>query len=267
MSKYTKKRILILFTGWTVTWNIAESTISEHKESDWEDFMKIINNSIEVVKHNWNMEIESEIKELLNVDSSNIQPENWTELISEIEEKYDDFDAFIVLHWTNTMWYTASALSFALDNINKPVIITGSQVPLWYLWSDAITNLVNALRLSVWWYHELKWVIVVFGSKIISWTRVKKWSDFDYDPFIAFQTVSLWDIWRFMKIDDLALRKHINYLSARKPLAIQSRVLSVKKDFDMNSIASLTEFPWMSEWIFKLLVENNWIKAFVFRSF
>ena len=262
-----KKRILILFTGWTVAWNVAKTEVSEHKESNWEDFMKILENSVEIVKHNWSIEIKPEVVELFNVDSSNIQPENWTRLISEIEEKYDEFDAFIVLHWTNTMWYTTSALSFALSNINKPVIFTWAQVPLWYLWSDAITNLVNALRLSVWWYHEIKWVMAVFGSKIISWTRVKKWTDFDYDPFKSFQAWNLWDIWRFMRIHDLDLKKHLNYLSSRKPLAIQSRMLNVKKNFDMNSIASITEFPGMSVNIFKLLVENDSIKAFVFRSF
>jgi len=60
--------------------------------------MKILENSVEIVKHNWSIEIKPEVVELFNVDSSNIQPENWTRLISEIEEKYDEFDAFIVLH-------------------------------------------------------------------------------------------------------------------------------------------------------------------------
>jgi len=60
-----------------------------------------------------------------------------------------------------------------------------------------------------------------------------------------------------MRIHDLDLKKHLNYLSSRKPLAIQSRMLNVKKNFDMNSIASITEFPGMSVNIFKLLVEND----------
>jgi len=60
--------------------------------------MEILENSVEIVKHNWSIEIEPEVVELFNVDSSNIQPENWTRLVSEIEERYDEFDAFIVLH-------------------------------------------------------------------------------------------------------------------------------------------------------------------------
>ena len=184
-----------------------------------------------------------------------------------IRDDYDDYDSFIVLHGTNTMGYTAAALSFALENINKPVIITGAQVPLGYLGTDAVTNLVNSLRLAVWGYHEIKGVMAVFGSKIISGVRVKKGTDFDYDPFKSFQTGSLGQIGRFMKLDESALKKHISYLSKSKPLAIQSRVLSVKEGFDTKSIASLTEFPGMSADVFKSLVENNGIKAFIFRAF
>jgi L-asparaginase len=96
---------------------------------------------------------------------------------------------------------------------------------------------------------------------------VKKGTDFDYDPFKAFQTGALGNIGRFIKIDEPAMKKHIGYLSKNKPLAIRSRALSVKKDFDTKSIASLTEFPGMPFNIFQSLVENNGIKAFVFRSF
>ena len=187
--------------------------------------------------------------------------------MDEIKDKYDDFDAFIILHGTNTMAYTASALTFALENINKPVVLTGAQVPLGYLGTDSVTNLVNALRVSVWEYDEVKGVMAVFGSKIISGSRVKKGTDFDYDPFRAFQKGLLGDIGRFIRINEPAMRKHISYLSKYKPLAIQSRILSIKKNFDMKSIVSITEFPGMSVDIFKSLVENNNTKAFIFRAF
>ena len=267
MTTYTKKRILVIFTGGTVAGNVAKSDVSQNVKSDPNSFMAILDNSIDVVKQNWNIEIEPEIVELFNVDSSNIQPENWTELVIKIQDTYDNFDAFIILHGTNTMGYTAAALSFALENINKPVILTGAQVPLGYLGTDATTNLVNALRLAVWEYSEVKGVMAVFGSKIISGARVKKGTDFDYDPFRSFQTGALGQIGRFMRIDNAAMRKHVAYLSKNKPLAIQSRVLSIKKDFDTKGIVSITEFPGMSVDTFKTLVENNDIKAFVFRAF
>ncbi|MBI2464330.1 asparaginase [Candidatus Peregrinibacteria bacterium] len=267
MATYTQKRILVLFTGGTVAGNVAKSAVTQNTKSDPNSFMSILDSSIDIIKKNWNVEINASIAEIFNIDSSNMQPENWTVIIEYIQKVYDDFDAFVVLHGTNTMGYTASALSFALENINKPVIITGAQVPLGYLGTDAVTNLVNSLRLAVWAYHEIKGVIAVFGSKIITGTRVKKGTDFDYDPFSSFQTGSLGQIGRFMRINEPALRKHLAYLSKYKPLAIQSRILSVKEKFDTKSIASLTEFPGMSQDIFESLVKNNNIKAFIFRAF
>jgi len=264
---YTKKRIMVIFTGGTVSGNVASSEVSQNEKYNPQSFLSVVNNSVDLVKKNWNIEIESSTAELFEVDSSNIRPENWTAILEKIQETYDEVDSYIILHGTNTMGYTSSALSFALENINKPVIITGAQVPLGYLGTDATTNLVNALRLAVWSYHDVKGVMVVFGSKIISGVRIKKGSDFDNDPFKSFKKGSLGDIGRFMRIDEDELRKHVSYLSKVKPLAIQSRILSIKKDFDTKSIASLTEFPGMSPDIFQSLVENNGIKAFIFSAF
>ncbi len=267
MVNYSTKRVLVIFTGGTVAGNVAESKVSQNTKSDSNSFMSILENSVDIVKKNWHIEIIPTVSELINIDSSNMKPENWTMILEEIEQKYDDYEAFIILHGTNTMGYTAAALTFGLENINKPVILTGAQVPLGYLGTDSITNLVNSLRMAVWSYHEIKGVMAVFGSKIITGARVKKGTDFDYDPFTAFQTGSLGGIGRFMRINEAAMKKHISYLSKYRPLAIQSRVLSVKKYFDTKNIASLTEFPGMSVDIFKSLVENNGIKAFVFRAF
>lgn len=267
MDIYTKKRILLILTGGTIAGNVAKSDVSEHIILEPDNFSAIVNDSIKIVKRNWNIEIEPKIIELFNIDSSDMLPKNWTILAETIEKSYDDFDAFIILHGTNTMGYTGAALSFALENINKPVILTGAQVPLGYLGSDATTNLVNSLRLAVWAYHPIKGVMCVFGSKIISGTRIKKGTDFDYDPFKSFITGSLGEIGRFIRINEPALDKYISFLSKVKPLAIQSRVFSVKKDFDTANIVSLTEFPGMSPDIFQSLVENNKVKAFIFRAF
>ncbi len=256
-----------MLTGGTIAGNVAKSDVSQHVESKPDDFMTNLEGAIQIVKMNWHIEILPQVIELFNVDSSDMLPENWTTLVEKIAESYDEYDAFIVLHGTNTMGYTAAALSFALENINKPVILTGAQVPLGYLGSDATTNLVNALRLAVWGYHPIKGVMAVFGSKIITGVRVKKGTDFDYDPFASFLTGTLGQIGRFIRIAEPALDKHVAYLSKVKPLAIQSRVLSIKKDFDTKSIASLTEFPGMSVDLFQSLVENNGIKAFIFRAF
>lgn len=264
---YTQKRVMIIFTGGTIAGNVAKAAAVTLVKSNPDSFETIVQQSIEILKRNWYIEIKPTMVELFNVDSSNVLPENWTKLAATIENAYDDYDAFLILHGTNTMGYTSSALSFAFENINKPVIITGAQVPLGYLGSDATTNLVNAMRLAVWGYHPIKGVMAVFGSKIISGVRVKKGTDFDYDPFQSFITGALGQIGRFMRINEAALDKHVAYLSRIKPLAIQSRVLSVKKEFETKHIVSLTEFPGMNPDLFQILVEQAGAKAFIFRAF
>src|SRR5690554_6454755 len=79
------------------------------------------------------------------MDSSNMAPADWQLIAEDIQRNYSDYDGFVVLHGTDTMAYTASALSFMFENLAKPVIITGSQIPLAALRSDGRTNLLNAL--------------------------------------------------------------------------------------------------------------------------
>jgi L-asparaginase len=269
MNKFIEKRLLIITTGGTIAGNVAKHEVSQEDSVSprVDSFAAIINTAIDIIKSIWHVDIEPEIKDLYNIDSSDVNPAHWTQIVEAIEENYDEYDGFVVLHGTNTMGYTTAALSFALENINKPVIFTGAQVPLGYLGSDATTNLVNAIRLAVWGYHPLKGVLAVFGSKIISGTRVKKGTDFDYDPFKSFITGSIGQIGRVIRIDKGALDKYVASLSARYPLAIQSQMLHIKKDFDTGSIASLTEFPGMNPELFKSLVENDGIKGFILRSF
>ncbi|WP_322405776.1 asparaginase [Idiomarina sp. PL1-037] len=82
------------------------------------------------------------------MDSSNMTPSDWVIIARDIEQNYDDYDGFVILHGTDTMAYTASALSFMLQNLSKPVIVTGSQIPLAALRSDGQTNLLNSLYVA-----------------------------------------------------------------------------------------------------------------------
>ncbi len=185
-----------------------------------------------------------------------------------IYKKYDEFDAFIITHGTNTLGYSCAALSFAFANLNKPVVLTGSQVPSGMPGSDALTNLNNAMRVAVWPYQPaIKGVVAVFGSHIITGTRVKKNTEFDYDAFESFSTGSIGRIGRIININKQNLIKHHGYLQSDfyNP-ALSKEDLICKNDFDMN-IASLTEFPGMSSDIIINLVEKNDIKGFIFRAF
>lgn len=82
------------------------------------------------------------------IDSSNMNPEKWIKIATIIEENYDDFDGFVVLHGSDTMSYSASALSFMLENLSKPVIFTGSQLPIGDLRTDAKENLITAIQIA-----------------------------------------------------------------------------------------------------------------------
>ncbi len=82
------------------------------------------------------------------IDSSNMNPEKWVQIATIIEENYTAFDGFVVLHGSDTMSYSASALSFMLENLNKPVVFTGSQLPIGDLRTDAKENLITAIQIA-----------------------------------------------------------------------------------------------------------------------
>ena len=82
------------------------------------------------------------------IDSSNMNPDYWVDLVTIIEENYDNFDGFVILHGSDTMSYTASALSFMLENLGKPVIFTGSQLPIGDLRTDAKENLITSIQIA-----------------------------------------------------------------------------------------------------------------------
>jgi L-asparaginase len=120
------------------------------------------------------------VVEISNIDSSNVNPALWERLAKTICEKYENFDGFVVTHGTDTMAYTASALSFALKNVNKSVIFTGAQKPLDQIPSDAVSNLINATITAV--SYNLG-IVILFGPNILRGNRATKVSESDLDAF------------------------------------------------------------------------------------
>lgn len=117
------------------------------------------------------------------IDSSDMSPTDWQLIADDIAEHYNDYDGFIILHGTDTMAYTSSALSFMLEDLNKPVIVTGSQIPLAELRSDGQTNLLNALYIAA--YYPIPEVTLFFNNKLYRGNRVRK---VDADGFDAFDS-------------------------------------------------------------------------------
>lgn len=112
-----------------------------------------------------------ECRTLFNLDSSNIQPEEWKVIAHEVFMELEHYDGMVILHGTDTMAYTASMLSFMLPGLNKPVILTGSQLPVIAPGTDARTNLLDAFHTAV---QELQGVYIVFAGRIIRGTRAVK---------------------------------------------------------------------------------------------
>ncbi|MEM7479988.1 MAG: asparaginase [Acidobacteriota bacterium] len=115
------------------------------------------------------------------LDSSNMAPQDWMRIGRPVLEQWDEFDGFIVIHGTDTMAYSASALSFALDGITKPVIFTGSQIPLIEVRSDARTNLVTALQIAA--RFPIPEVCLFFGDRLLRGNRSTKVSAGGFDAF------------------------------------------------------------------------------------
>ena len=106
------------------------------------------------------------------IDSANMSPEDWHKIAEDIERNYEQYDGFVVLHGTDTMAYTASALSFMLENLQKPVIITGSQIPLAQMRSDGQVNLLNALYLAA--NYPIAEVALFFNNQLFRGNRATK---------------------------------------------------------------------------------------------
>lgn len=139
--KPAKTRILIIYTGGTVGMVMDASTGALKPIG----FKEIRDNIPEIVKLGFEVEVHAFNPPL---DSSNMHPSIWVDLAGIIEKKYNDYDGFVILHGSDTMAFTASALSFLLENLSKPVVLTGSQLPIGEIRTDAKENIITALEIA-----------------------------------------------------------------------------------------------------------------------
>lgn len=123
------------------------------------------------------------------IDSSNVTPDTWIELAESIKEYYSDFDGFVILHGSDTMSYSASALSFLLENLAKPVIFTGSQLPIGLPRTDARENLITALQIAALKNNSgnplINEVCIYFEDKLYRGNRTHKFNSENFDAFLS----------------------------------------------------------------------------------
>ena len=136
-----RPKILIIYTGGTI--GMIENPETNALQPF--DFSHLMENVPRVKKLEYDID---NIQFDPPIDSSNMNPQHWADIAKAIEDNYDDYDGFVVLHGTDTMAFTASALSFMLENLSKPVIITGSQLPIGEVRTDGDENLITALQVA-----------------------------------------------------------------------------------------------------------------------
>ncbi|MDY7221220.1 asparaginase [Halalkalibacterium halodurans] len=147
---------------------------------------------------------------LMNLDSTNIQPEHWVDIANAIYERYDDYDGFVITHGTDTMAYTAAAISYMLQHANKPIVLTGSQIPIGFEKTDAKRNILDAIRFAC---EETGGVYVVFDGRVIQGTRAIKLRTKSYDSFESINFPYVASIYE----DSIEYNKPIHMAKNQKP--------------------------------------------------
>lgn len=125
-----------------------------------------------------NIKIDGKI--LMNIDSTNLQPEDWIKIANAVYKHYHFYDGFVITHGTDTLAYTSSALSYMLQGLGKPVVLTGSQLPISFKKTDAKKNVIDALRFAS---EDIGGVFIVFDGRVILGTRAVKMRTKSYDAF------------------------------------------------------------------------------------
>jgi L-asparaginase len=191
------------------------------------------------------------------IDSSNMSPSKWVEIASIIESHYAQFDGFVVLHGSDTMSYTASALSFMFENLTKPVILTGSQLPMGDLRTDAKENLITAVQIASLQENNkavIQEVCLYFEYKLYRGNRTTKINSENFNAFCS--------------PNYPALAESGVYLNFKKELflAPTQKDFSVNYSFDTN-VVIIKMFPGISETIFNAILALPGLKGIVLETY
>ena len=200
-----KSKVLLLYTGGTI--GMIENPLEFSLKPF--NFEKITTEVPELNKLNCTIETLAFENPL---DSSNMNFETWIQIGDEIFKNYDYFDGFVVLHGTDTMSYTASALSLMFQNLTKPIILTGSQLPLGQVRTDGKENLITAIEIASKKRNDLSVVnevAIYFENQLFRGNRTTKVSSDHFDAFKSFNYPSLAEI-------GVEINFNLNYLLKKK---------------------------------------------------
>ena len=177
----SKKSVLLIYTGGTIG--------MIRRESDGSLIPLELNNMYHYHPVLESLPVKIDLVSMENIiDSSDMNPEFWKDLVEIIESNYLKYDGFVILHGSDTMAYTASVLSFMLENLNKPVILTGSQLPLGMVRSDGRENLINAIEVAAAYDEDtalVPEVAICFENRIFRGNRTSKINAENFNAFIS----------------------------------------------------------------------------------
>lgn len=246
----SKASILVVYTGGTI--GMVQDPVSGalHPIN-----MDLLYQSIPVLK-NFNYKIDTYSFDPL-LDSSNMKPDFWIKLARIIEENYELYDGFVVLHGTDTMSYTASVLSFMLENLNKPVILTGSQLPLGVVRTDGRDNIINSIEMAAAKDEEtplIPEVCICFENKLFRGNRTNKYNAENFEAFVSGNYP--------------ALAKVGVYIRYKHHLILKPNFKKLKVHYNLDSnVAILKLFPGISENVVKSILSINGLKAVVMETY
>jgi L-asparaginase len=192
------------------------------------------------------------------IDSSDINPEIWIKLAEIIKENQNKFHGFVILHGTDTMSYSASALSFMLENLNKPVIFTGSQLPIGTLRTDGKENLISSIEIAAAYKNDkplVPEVCIYFENKLYRGNRTRK---YNADHFAAFESPN------YPALADAGI--HIVYHHEAIHYPTQNKLINIHTKLDTN-IAILKIFPGISETVVSAILNAKNLKAVVLETY
>jgi L-asparaginase len=192
------------------------------------------------------------------IDSSNMNIQEWIKMANIIKENYDNYDGFVVLHGSDTMSYSASALSFMLENLSKPVVFTGSQLPIGDLRTDAKENLITAIQVASLQNKNkpvIQEVCLYFEYKLYRGNRTTKISAEHFNAFASPNFAALAESGVHLKVNQDVLLKQST-----------SKKLKVNTDFDDN-VAILKIFPGMNAAVFEAVLSAKNLKGIVLETY
>ena len=240
------KKVLIIYTGGTI------GMIQEPKTRTLKpvDFHSLTSQIPELKNLNCRIDFHSSNKP---IDSSNVHPLAWEELAIIIEKKYKAYDGFVILHGTDTMAYTASGLSFLLKNLSKPVILTGSQLPLGVIRTDAKRNLITAIEIAA-GNIIVPEVCIYFNSQLFRGNRAEKFTSSKFDAFQSLNYPILAEVGVTIEYNQKAICE------------IPRGKFSIEKGFDTN-IALVKIFPGISPSLISALADKKGLKGIILETF